>query len=244
MIKENPGKQNLNLNIIYTVIKELNANSNNFIKILINLLDKRKIIQGKNINNVKTIIENVKINKDKAILKYEKKYSKIKKIDYNFKLSNEEINKIIKNLDKKIKYSIDLSYNRIKNFHKKQIFKSFSVRDKFHNHLSYKYLPIESVGVYVPGGTANYPSSVLMNCVPAIVAGVKNIYMTTPLLGKKANPAVIYAAKKCGVKEIYKIGGAQAIAALAFGTKKIQKVNKIVGPGNQFVAAAKKEMFR
>ena len=110
---------------------------------------------------------------------------KTKKIDYNFKLSNEEINKIIKNLDKKIKYSIDLSYNRIKNFHKKQIFKSFSVRDKFNNHLSYKYLPIESVGVYVPGGTANYPSSVLMNCVPAIVAGVKNIYMATPLLGKK-----------------------------------------------------------
>ena len=243
MTKETPGKQNPNQNIIYTVIKELNANSNNFKKILINLLDKRKMIQSKNSNNVKTIIENVRVKKDKAILEYEKKYSKNKKINNNFKLSDKEINKIIKNLDKKIKYSIDLSFTRIKNFHKKQIFKSFSTRDKFNNYLSYKYLPIESIGVYVPGGTANYPSTVLMNCVPAIVAGVKNIYMTTPLLGKKANPAVIYAAKKCGVKEIYKIGGAQAIAALAFGTKKIKKVNKIVGPGNQFVAAAKKEMF-
>ena len=243
MIKETPGKQNLNQNIIYTVIKELNANSYKFKKILVNLLDKRKTIQSKNSKNVKAIIENVKVKKDKAILKYERKYSKNNKISNSFKLSDKEINEIIKNLDKKIKYSIDLSFTRIKNFHKKQIFKSFSIRDKFNNHLSYKYLPIESIGVYVPGGTANYPSTVLMNCVPALVAGVKNIYMTTPLLGKKANPAVIYAAKKCGVKEIYKIGGAQAIAALAFGTKKIKKVNKIVGPGNQFVAAAKKEMF-
>ena len=243
MIKENPGKQNLNLNIIYTVIKELNANSNNFIKILINLLDKRKIIQSKNINNVKTIIENVKINKDKAILKYEKKYSKIKKIDNNFKLSNKEINKIIKNLDKKIKYSIDLSYKELKIFIKN---KSLN-----HSQLEINLIIIYHTNTYQLKVSAFMyleeqqiiPSSVLMNCVPAIVAGVKNIYMTTPLLGKKANPAVIYAAKKCGVKEIYKIGGAQAIAALAFGTKKIKKVNKIVGPGNQFVAAAKKEMF-
>ena len=109
--------------------------------------------------------------------------------------------------------------------------------------MSYKYSPIEKVGVYVPGGTASYPSTVLMNCVPAIVAGVKNIYLTTPSLGTNINPAIIYAANKCGVKEIYKTGGAHSIAALTYGTKTFKKVDKIVGPGNTFVASAKKEVF-
>ena len=95
----------------------------------------------------------------------------------------------------------------------------------------------------MPGGTASYPSTVLMNCVPAIVAGVKNIYLTTPALNTKVNPAVIYAAKKCGVKEIYKTGGPHSIAALTYGTKTFEKVDKIVGPGNTYVASAKKEVF-
>ncbi len=95
----------------------------------------------------------------------------------------------------------------------------------------------------MPGGTASYPSTVLMNCIPALVAGVKNIFLTTPALGSKVNPAIIYAAKKCGVKEIYKTGGAHSIAALTYGTKTFKKVDKIVGPGNAFVATAKKEVF-
>ena len=99
------------------------------------------------------------------------------------------------------------------------------------------------MGVYVPGGTASYPSTVLMNCIPALVAGVKNIYLTTPALRTSVNPAIIYAAKKCGVKEIYKTGGAHSIAAFTYGTKTFKKVDKIVGPGNAFVAAAKKEVF-
>ena len=97
--------------------------------------------------------------------------------------------------------------------------------------------------MYVPGGTASYPSTVLMNCIPAKVAGVKNIFLTTPALGRKVNPAIIYAAKKCGVKEIYKTGGAHSIAAFAYGTKTFKKVDKIVGPGNAFVTAAKKEVY-
>ena len=117
------------------------------------------------------------------------------------------------------------------------------MKDKYKNEMSYKYSPIEKVGVYVPGGTASYPSTVLMNCIPAIVAGVKNIYLTTPSLGTSINPAIIYAAKKCGVKIIYKTGGAHSIAALAYGTKTFKKVDKIVGPGNAFVANAKKEVF-
>ena len=117
------------------------------------------------------------------------------------------------------------------------------MKDKYNNILSYKYSPIEKVGVYVPGGKASYPSTVLMNCIPAIVAGVKNIYLTTPALGSKINPAIIYAAKKCGVKKIYKTGGAHSIAAFAYGSRTFEKVDKIVGPGNTFVANAKKEVF-
>ena len=116
-----------------------------------------------------------------------------------------------------------LAYNRIKKFHSRQKFSSFKFKDKYKNELSYKYSPIEKVGVYVPGGTASYPSTVLMNCIPAIVAGVKNIYLTTPALDSKINPAIVYAAKKCGVKKIYKTGGAHTIAALAYGTKNLKR---------------------
>ncbi len=225
------------------ILKNLNGEKKNFLTELNILLKQRKIQQNKKIGSVKTIIENVRKNKDIAILEYEKKFSRKTKISKRFSLKKDEINKIIKKLDKKTKKSIDLAFQRIELFHKKQIFKSFKFKDKHNNQLSYRYIPIESVGVYVPGGQANYPSSVLMNCIPARVAGVRKIYMTTPLLGQNPNPAVIYAAKKCGVKEIYKLGGAQAIAALAIGTPRIKKVNKIVGPGNLFVATAKKELF-
>ena len=180
---------------------------------------------------------------DKALIGYEKKYSKIKSKTKKIKFSSVEINRISKNLDKKLKEAIDISFTRIKQFHLKQKFKSFKYKDKFKNELSYVYSAIDRVAVYVPGGTASYPSTVLMNCIPAKVAGVKNIYLTTPALGRNVNPAIIYAAKKCGVKEIYKTGGAHSIAALTYGTKTFKKVDKIVGPGNTYVASAKKEVF-
>jgi len=224
-------------------LKILNGDKRNFIQELSKFLNERKDTQSKNIFMVKRIVNDVQSNGDKAILKYEKRFTKIKKLNKKFTLSDREIFKIIKKLNKETKKSIDIAFNRIEKFHKKQLFKSFKFRDKYQNEMSYRYTPIESVGVYVPGGRANYPSSVLMNCIPAKVAGVKKIFMTTPLYKTIPNPAVIYAAKKCGVKKIYKIGGAQAVAALAFGTKKIEKVNKIVGPGNSYVAGAKKEVF-
>ena len=124
-----------------------------------------------------------------------------------------------------------------------QKIKNISYTDKFKNKIEYKYLPIESAAIYVPGSTVSYPSSVLMNAIPAIVAGVKRIVMINPSHKGKQNPAVLYAAKKCKIKEIYSIGGPSAIAAVTYGTKKIKKVNKIVGPGNVYVAAAKKEVF-
>ena len=224
-------------------IKLLNLSKKNSLKILRLFLDKRKSIQKNQTASVAKIIQSVKKNGDKAVLNYEKKFSKINTKSNNILFSNKEINKISRKTDSKIKKSIDLAFERIKKFHSKQKFSSFTFKDKYKNQFSYKYTSIEKVGVYVPGGTASYPSTVLMNCIPAIVAGVKNIYLTTPSLDSKINPAVIYAAKKCGVKKIYKTGGAHTIAALAFGTKKIEKVDKIVGPGNAFVACAKKEVF-
>jgi len=224
-------------------LKILNGDKRNFIQELTKFLKVRKNTQSKNLFMVKRIVNDVRSNGDKAIFKYEKKFTKTKKLNEKFALSDGEVLKIIKKLNKETKKSIDIAFNRIEKFHKKQLFKSFKFRDKYQNEMSYRYTPIESVGVYVPGGRANYPSSVLMNCIPAKVAGVKKIFMTTPLNKTIPNPAVIYAAKKCGVKKIYKIGGAQAVAALAFGTKKIEKVNKIVGPGNSYVAGAKKEVF-
>ena len=226
------------------MLRLIKINKKNFLSKLNFVLDKRKL-KNPNIDaKIKLIIKDIKKNGDLALIKYEKKFSKFKNISLKkIKLKKAEKNKIIKKLDKTTKASIDLAYERILNFHKKQKLSSFSFTDKFKNSFSYKSNAINKIGVYVPGGLASYPSSVLMNCIPAIVAGVKNIYMATPLMSKDYNPAVIYAAKKCKVKEIYKIGGAQAIAAMAYGTKTVSKVDKIVGPGNTYVAAAKKQVF-
>jgi|TARA_B110001450_G_C17621821_1_gene481537 histidinol dehydrogenase len=225
------------------MLRYLNGNQNNFQKKLELILNERKLVQKNKSNTVKPIIENVKKNGDKALIAYEKKFSNIKTKKVNLKFSQDEINKIARRVDQKLKKAINIAFKRIKEFHIKQKIYPFKYKDKYKNELSYKYSPIDRVGVYVPGGTASYPSTVLMSCVPAIVAGVKNIFLTTPTLGQNVNPAIIYAAKKCGVKEIYKTGGAHSIAALAYGTKTFKKVDKIVGPGNTFVAAAKKEVY-
>ena len=224
------------------ILKYLNGNQNNFEKKLQLILNRRKFIQSK-ADIVKKIIKGVKKNGDKALIQYEKKFSNNKINKTSIKFSKKEINKIEKSINLKLKRSIDIAYDRIKKFHEKQKILPFKFKDKYKNELSYIYSSIDRVGVYVPGGTASYPSTVLMNCIPAKVAGVKNIFLTTPALGRKVNPAIIYAAKKCGVKEIYKTGGAHSIAAFAYGTKTFKKVDKIVGPGNAFVTAAKKEVY-
>ena len=225
------------------MLKVLNYNKKDSLKILEVFLNKRKTAQKSQTKVVSTIIKKVKKKGDVAVLNYEKKFSKLKIKSNKIFFSKKEIINISKKLDKKIKKAIDLAYSRIKKFHSKQKNFSYKLKDKYKNEFSYKYSPIEKVGVYVPGGTASYPSTVLMNCIPAIVAGVREIYLTTPSLDSKINPAIIYAAKKCGVKIIYKTGGAHTIAALAYGTKNFVKVDKIVGPGNAFVACAKKEVF-
>ena len=220
-------------------MKILNNKNKNFDKILDTFLSQRKAKFQINSVSVSKIINDVKKNGDKALLKYEKKFNQNRKI----KPSLKEIKRSIKSLNLKVKKAIDNAYSRIYKFHSLQKFKNISYIDKLNNKLEYKYLPIESVAIYVPGSTASYPSSVLMNAIPAIVAGVKRIVMINPGYKGKQNPAVLYAAKKCKINEIYSIGGPSAISAVTYGTKKISKVNKIVGPGNIYVAAAKKEVF-
>ena len=217
----------------------LNGKSKSFDQELQKLLLQRKNKIQINTTSVKQIIKDVKRNGDKAILKYEKKFNN----NNNITPSIKQINKSLALLDKKIKKAIDLAYNRIYKFHSLQKFENISHTDKLKNKLEYKYIPIESVAIYVPGSSASYPSSVLMNAIPALIAGVKRIVMVNPCLKGKLNPAVLYAAKKCKIKEIYSIGGPSAIAGVAYGTKKIKKVDKIVGPGNSYVATAKKEVF-
>ena len=220
-------------------MKILNSNNKSFYRELDKLLFLRKEKVKSSSVSVTNIIKDVKKNGDKALLKYEKRFNKSSTIVP----TSDQISKSIKSLNKKVKKAIDIAYNRIYKFHSLQKVKNILYIDNLKNKLEYRYIPISSVAIYVPGSTASYPSSVLMNAIPAIVAGVKRIIMINPGSKGKQNPAVLYAARKCGIKEIYSIGGPSAIAAAAYGTKKIKKVNKIVGPGNAYVAAAKKEVF-
>ena len=213
------------------MIKILDCKNRNYQSKLNLFLEKRRFGKVINTNIVPKIINDIKRNKNIALLKYEKKFSK----NHEIKLSKKKIIKTIKTLDPKIKKAIDFSYNRILSYHSRQIIKNINYKDKFNNNLKYKFVPIESVGIYVP---ANLPSSLLMIAIPARLAKVKRIVLANPKLNGKLNPAVLYAAKKLKIDEIYSMGGAQAIASLAY----IQKVNKILGPGNDFVARAKKEI--
>ena len=215
------------------MIKVLNCNSKNYINKLIKFLNLRRIDKNVDIKIVSKILNDIKKNKFKAVLKYEKRFSK----NLEIKLSKNKIDKSIKKLDPNVKKAIDYAYLRIFKFHSKQVkeLKNISFRDDLNNKLEYRYVPISSVGIYVPG---NLPSTLLMNAIPAKLAKVKKLILATPKIDGNLNPAVLYAAKKVGIKEIYSMGGAQAIASLAY----IQKVNKVVGPGNKFVAEAKRQL--
>ena len=192
---------------------------------------------------VKNIITDVKINGDEALIKLT---NKLDSNDLNLTeilVSNEEIELASKDISDELKQAIQLSHDRVTAYHKKQLPEDLNYKDELGIELGFIWNSVESAGVYVPGGTASYPSSVIMNTVPAKVAGVENVIMVTPANGGKINPLVLYAAKISGVDKIFKIGGAQAIAALAYGTKTIDPVNLIVGPGNAYVAEAKKMVY-
>ena len=191
---------------------------------------------------VADIIANVIKNKDKAVLEYTERFDKASLS--SLEVTKEEIDEAFAAVDAEFVEIIREAAENIRAFHKRQVRNSFVISEKDGVVTGQKVMPIEKVGLYVPGGTAAYPSTVLMDSIPAKIAGCSEIVMVTPpSKDGKVNPVILAAAKIAGVDRIFKVGGAQAIAALAYGTESIPKVDKIVGPGNAFVAEAKKQVF-
>lgn len=208
------------------------------------ILNRNQLDYGNVQNVVDEIIADIRKNKNQALFKYTEQFDKIKLDESTIKVTKKEIEEAYTLVDKKLIDVIKKSASRIKDFHEKQKINSWLEPNTNGEMLGQLIRPLEYVGVYVPGGKAAYPSSVLMNVMPAKVAGVKNIIMTTPVQKNgKINPNTLVAANEAGVTEIYKVGGAQAIAALAFGTESVPKVDKICGPGNIFVALAKRTVY-
>lgn len=191
---------------------------------------------------VTDIIDNVRKNGDKAVFEYDLKFDGAD-LD-TLEVTEEEIQEAFESVEPKFIEILKNAAENIRNFHSKQVRTSFIINDKEGVVTGQKITPIEKVGLYVPGGTAAYPSTVLMDSIPAKIAGCKEIVMVTPpSKNGKINPVILAAAKIAGVTRIFKVGGAQAVAALAYGTESIPKVDKIVGPGNAFVAEAKRQVF-
>lgn len=192
---------------------------------------------------VAKIIADVKARGDDAVIEYTARFDRLTLNASTMRLASDEIAGAEKAVSSKAVAALELAADRISTYHRALLPKDIGWTDAVGIKLGARYTPLAAVGVYVPGGTAAYPSSVLMNALPAKIAGVPRIVMTVPAPGGVLNPLVLVAAKLAGVHEIYRIGGAQAIAALAFGTAAIRPVDKIVGPGNAYVAAAKRRVF-
>lgn len=191
---------------------------------------------------VTSILEEVRLRGDKAVQKYTQKYDRHDLEPTKFAVSKSEIKKAQKLVDKEDLDALLLAAKRIRAFHEKQGIQSFSLQSDGIT-VGQRVTPLERVGVYVPGGKAAYPSSVLMNVIPARVAGVEQVIVVTPAVEGNVAPVVLAAAEIAGVDTVYKIGGAQAVAAMAYGTGTIKRVDKIVGPGNTYVAQAKRQVF-
>jgi histidinol dehydrogenase len=212
--------------------------------LLENLLKRSTTNYGEYEKTVDSIIQNVKQNKEEAIFDYNLKFDKCTITKENFQVTQEEIEDAYKVLDKQFIEVMRRSAANIRTYHEKQKRNSWFDAKEDGTILGQKITPMQTVGVYVPGGKAAYPSTTLMNVIPAKVAGVPNIIMTTPAGSDgKVNPATLAAADIAGVDTIFKVGGAQAIAAMAYGTEIIPKVDKIVGPGNIYVALAKRAVY-
>lgn len=212
--------------------------------ILENLLKRSPNNYGQFEETVAQIIQNVRQNGDRALFEYTEKFDKCRITEDNFVVTKEEFDEAFSIVGDEFIEVMKKAAANIRAYHEKQVRNSWFDAKEDGTILGQKITPIDKVGVYVPGGKAAYPSSTLMNVIPAKVAGVKSIIMTTPPgADGKVNPGTLAAAQIAGVDKVYKVGGAQAIAALAFGTNMIPKVDKIVGPGNMFVALAKKAVY-
>ncbi len=221
----------------------LNTTKKTFWNIFYKKMDLVRNVNQKTDEHVKKIVGSVKKNGDKALLKLINKYDGYKTTHIkSVRISKKEISNAKKLVSREALTNLKKSIKRISSFSRKQLSSSWGEK-KHGSYLGERVTPIDSVGIYVPGGKASYPSTVMMNAIPAKIAGVDKIIMTCPMDNIKEHSLAIVAAELCGVNQIYKIGGAHAIAALAYGTKTIPKVDKIVGPGNIYVTLAKKMLF-
>jgi len=221
----------------------LNASAPDFDERLRALLDRRRDEEDDAERIAAEIIGRVRLEGDAAVIDYTRRFDRLELSPARLRIGTEEIAAAVSRCDGRELAALALARDRIEDYHRRQLPPDADYRDHAGVRLGWRWRPIEAVGIYVPGGTAAYPSSVLMNAVPARVAGVFRLVMAVPTPEGGLNPLVLAAAQLAGITEIYRIGGAQAIAALAYGTATIPKVEKIVGPGNAFVAAAKRQVF-
>jgi len=210
---------------------------------LLRIKNRGQGLESRYAQSVLEIIENVKNFGDSAVFSYARKFDGVELTPETVKVSQEEIEEAFKKVPREVVEALKVAVERVKKFHEHQKENSYFITEPG-IFLGQKVVPLERVGVYVPGGKAAYPSSVVMNAVPAKVAGVEKVVMITPAVGSlEVNPYTLVAAELSGVDEIYRVGGAHGVAAIAFGTETLPKVDKIVGPGNIFVALAKKFLF-
>lgn len=222
------------------ILRQSSANFENEFR---KFLDSKREVSQSVDDTVRDIIKTVRDEGDQALIDLSAKFDRVDLKEKGLKISENEIDEAMKRISSKTLDALKLAHDRIVVYHQKQLPKDERFVDPLGVELGWRWTAVQSVGLYVPGGTASYPSSVLMNAVPAKVAGVERIVMVVPTPDGHLNPLVLAAAKLGGVSEIYRVGGAQAVAALAYGTKTIKPVAKIVGPGNAFVAAAKRQVF-
>ena len=212
-------------------------------KFISNLVNQNKFLNIKVEREVKKIFQNIQVKGDKALFEYAKKFDGCRLNTKNIVINKKKIKIFAKKCPKDIAKALFFSASRIKKFHLHQIPKNYKYKDNKGVILGMQWRPINSIGIYVPGGTASYPSSILMSSIPAKIAGVKKIVMVIPQKNTKLNPIIAKAAEIADIDMIYRVGGAHSIAALAWGTKSIEAVDKIVGPGNIYVTTAKKKIF-
>lgn len=226
------------------IIRRLNTKDADFAAKFSELVAVDSSVDPEITRRAEAIVEDVRKRGDEAVLEYTNRFDHMDaKSMEEFRLTEEDLKKALETLPEDQKQALKTAAQRIRSFHEHEIGQSWSITEKDGTKLGIRYIPLDSVGLYVPGGKAAYPSSVLMNAMPAHVAGVGRIVMVVPTPGGKPNQLVLAAAALAGVKECYTIGGAQAVAAMAYGTKTIPAVDKIVGPGNAYVAAAKRYVF-
>lgn len=226
------------------IIRRLNTKDADFAAKFSELVAVDSSVDPEITRRAEAIVEDVRKRGDEAVLEYTNRFDHMDaKSMEEFLLTEEDLKKALETLPEDQKQALKTAAQRIRSFHEHEIGQSWSITEKDGTKLGIRYIPLDSVGLYVPGGKAAYPSSVLMNAMPAHVAGVGRIVMVVPTPGGKPNQLVLAAAALAGIKECYTIGGAQAVAAMAYGTKTIPAVDKIVGPGNAYVAAAKRYVF-